>query len=41
MELLGLLKEGGVTRVGVSLYTTEQEIERLVQEVGRIARLSE
>jgi cysteine desulfurase family protein (TIGR01976 family) len=41
MELLGLLKEGGVTRVGVSLYTTEPEIERLVQEVGRIARLSE
>jgi hypothetical protein len=30
-----------VTWVGVSLYTTEPEIERLVQEVGRIARLSE
>jgi cysteine desulfurase family protein (TIGR01976 family) len=41
MEVLGLLKDGGVTRVGVSLYTTEQEIDRLVGEVGHVARLNE
>jgi selenocysteine lyase/cysteine desulfurase len=30
-----------VTRVGVSLYTTVEEIERLLAEVERIASLGE
>jgi selenocysteine lyase/cysteine desulfurase len=37
VELLGLLERGGVVRVGVSLYTSREEAERLVQEVRRIA----
>jgi cysteine desulfurase family protein (TIGR01976 family) len=41
MELLGLYERGGVTRVGVSLYTTVEEIERLLAEVERIASLGQ
>jgi len=37
VELLGLLERGGVVRAGVSLYTSEEEAERLTQEVRRIA----
>ena len=37
VELLGLLEQGGVVRAGVSLYSSEEEAERLVQEVRRIA----
>jgi len=37
IELLGLLERGGVVRAGVSLYTSEEEAERLVQEVRRLA----
>lgn len=37
IEVLGLLEGGGVTRVGVSLYNTEKEAERLVSEVKAIA----
>lgn len=33
MEVLGLLEEGGVTRVGVSLYNTKEDVDRLIQEV--------
>jgi cysteine desulfurase family protein (TIGR01976 family) len=39
VELLGLLERGGVVRVGVSLYTSREEAERLVQEVRRIAEV--
>ena len=35
MEVMGLLERGGVTRIGVSLYTTAEEIDRLVDEVRR------
>jgi cysteine desulfurase family protein (TIGR01976 family) len=37
-EVLGLLERGGVTRVGVSLYTTDEEIDRLLHELNGIAR---
>ncbi|MBM4161320.1 MAG: cysteine desulfurase-like protein [Ignavibacteria bacterium] len=33
IEVLGLLERGGVTRVGISLYNTEEEISRLLDEV--------
>jgi selenocysteine lyase/cysteine desulfurase len=37
IEVLGLLEKGGVTRVGVSLYNTEDEVKRLLEAVGEIA----
>ncbi len=37
IELLGLMERGGVTRVGVSLYNTMEEVERLVSAVKEIA----
>lgn len=36
VEVLGLLERGGVTRVGISLYNTPQEINQLLQELMRI-----
>jgi len=39
MEVLGLLDQGGVTRVGISLYNTEEELSRLLDEVRVIADL--
>jgi cysteine desulfurase family protein (TIGR01976 family) len=38
MEVMGLLDRGGVTRVGISLYTTEEEVERLLDEVRFLAK---
>ena len=38
MEVLGLLERGGVTRMGISMYNTKEEIEFVVGEVARIAR---
>ena len=37
IEVLGLLDRGGVTRVGVSLYNTMDEITRLLDELKHIA----
>ena len=37
IEVLGLLEKGGVTRVGVLLYNTTEEVRRLVKEIQRIA----
>jgi len=37
VEVLGLLEQGGLTRVGVSVYNTEAEVDRLVAAVGEIA----
>jgi selenocysteine lyase/cysteine desulfurase len=37
IEVLGLLDRGGVTRVGVSLYNTLDEITRLLEELKLIA----
>jgi cysteine desulfurase family protein (TIGR01976 family) len=38
MEVLGLLEQGGVTRVGISLYNIEEEISRLLNEVSVMAK---
>jgi len=40
IEVLGLLEKGGVTRVGVSLYNTKEEVERLIEAVSEIAAKS-
>jgi cysteine desulfurase family protein (TIGR01976 family) len=37
IEVLGLLEKGGVTRVGVSLYNTGEEVERLLEAVSDIS----
>lgn len=37
VEVLGLLEKGGLTRVGVSVYNTEAEADRLVAAVRDIA----
>lgn len=37
IEVLGLLERGGVTRVGISLYNTMDEVLRLLEEVKHIA----
>ena len=37
IEVLGLLEKGGVTRVGVSLYNTTEEVQRLLEAVSDIA----
>jgi cysteine desulfurase family protein (TIGR01976 family) len=37
IEVLGLLQRGGVTRVGVSLYNTVDEVSRLLEELTIIA----
>lgn len=36
IESLGLLEQGGVTRLGISLYNTEEEVERTIAEISRI-----
>ena len=38
MEVMGLLDRGGVTRVGVSLYTTAEEVSRLLKEIRVLAK---
>lgn len=38
MEVLGLLEGGGVNRVGICLYNTDDEVSRFLEEVARIAR---
>jgi len=37
IEVLGLLELGGVTRLGISLYNTEQEVDQILSEIARIA----
>jgi len=37
MEVLGLLERGGVTRLGISLYNTAEEIQRVLTAVGELA----
>ena len=36
IEALGLLKRGGVTRIGISIYNTDEEIELALAEVIKI-----
>ena len=38
MEVLGLLERGGLTRLGISLYNTEAEIDRLLTAVAHLAK---
>ena len=38
VELLGLVKRGGLIRVGLAPYTTQGELERLVTAVGELSR---
>ena len=33
VEILGLLESGGLTRIGISLYNTKEEVDRLVDAV--------
>lgn len=37
IEVLGLLEKGGVIRIGISIYNTEEEIIRFLKEIKRIA----
>ncbi len=37
-EVLGLLERGGVTRMGLAIYNTEEEVEYVVEEVEKIAK---
>ena len=37
IEALGLLEKGGVTRLGISLYNTQEEVELTLSEVEKIA----
>ncbi len=37
IEVLGLLEKGGVTRMGISLYNTREEIDFVINEVGLMA----
>jgi cysteine desulfurase family protein (TIGR01976 family) len=39
IETLGLLEQGGVTRLGVSLYNTSEEIDFTLSEIDRISRM--
>ncbi|HOM99810.1 MAG TPA: cysteine desulfurase-like protein, partial [Acidobacteriota bacterium] len=36
IEILGLASLGGVVRAGISLYTTEQDVDRLLAVVERL-----
>jgi len=37
METLGLLEKGGVTRLGLSIYNTEDEVTVVIDEIKKIA----
>jgi cysteine desulfurase family protein (TIGR01976 family) len=39
IEVLGLLEKGGVTRMGISMYNTLEEVEFVISEIKRIASL--
>lgn len=38
IEVLGLEAGGGVVRAGISLYTTEAEVQRLLDGIAAIAK---
>lgn len=38
IEALGLLERGGVLRTGIVMYNTREEIDRLVEGIGALAR---
>ncbi len=37
VEILGLAEKGGLTRIGISLYNSEDEVNRLISELKKIA----
>ena len=37
IESLGLLEKGGVTRLGISLYNTKEEMDLVLEEIKKIA----
>ncbi len=37
IEMLGLLEKGGVTRLGISLYNTEEEVDFVLSELNQVA----
>jgi cysteine desulfurase family protein (TIGR01976 family) len=37
IEILGLLERGGVTRIGISMYNTQAEIDRLLKSLESLA----
>ena len=37
-EILGLLEKGGVTRMGISLYNTEEDVDRTLEVVEKICK---
>jgi cysteine desulfurase family protein (TIGR01976 family) len=39
IEVLGLYEQGGVTRMGISVYNTEDEINFVLDEMSRISKL--
>jgi cysteine desulfurase family protein (TIGR01976 family) len=38
IEVLGLAERGGVLRTGISMYNTRDEVERLLDEIGAVAK---
>lgn len=36
-EILGVLEEGGVTRLGISAYTTEEEVDTVIEAIRAMA----
>jgi selenocysteine lyase/cysteine desulfurase len=38
IEVLGLSERGGVLRTGISMYNTREEVERLLDEIGAVAK---
>ena len=36
IEILGLLDQGGVTRMGISIYNTSEEIDKVLDAVGQL-----
>ena len=37
IEVLGLMKRGGLTRIGMSMYNTDQEIDRLLDALNTLS----
>jgi cysteine desulfurase family protein (TIGR01976 family) len=37
IEALGLLEQGGVTRLGISLYNTEEEVDQVIDEISLLS----
>ena len=40
IEVLGLLDKGGVTRLGISMYNTPEEMDITIEKIRKLARSS-